>query len=167
VTPAEFLATAETRLAGAKFTVERVALPGAPAVAGRRKPFRARWFLTQLKTTVVVSAVDTVTAEGWLRFTQDAFQLAKSIKGGLPTGIQSGVGCVPVLAATHVDPGAAGAATRRPAFEWFTGIAMPALVDLTTGQVHENTERILVGAIYVPFLRKQRSLVTSIVRQEH
>jgi hypothetical protein len=166
MTPDAFLAEAERRLAEAKFAVERLALPGAPAVVGRRKPFRVQWVLTQLKTSVVVATVESVDVGGWQRFAQDSFAAAKAIKGGLPTGIQSGIGAVPVLAATHVDPAAAAVARERPRAEWFTGIAMPALVDLTTGEVHEFAGRILVGAIYAPYLRKQRALVTSIVRQE-
>jgi hypothetical protein len=163
VTPQEFLAEAERRLAGAKFAVERVPLPGAEALVGRRKPFRVRWMLTQLKTSVVVAAVEHATAEGWLRFNHDAFTFAKQIKGGLPTGIQSGVGAVPVLAANTVEPAAAQlAAQQPPKVEWFSGFALPALVELSTGRVYQFDGRVLVGAIYMPFLKKQRALVTSI-----
>lgn len=166
MTPAEFLTEAERRLAGAKFAVERVQLPGAPAVVGRRKPFRVRWILTQLKTSVVVAAVDTVTAAGWDRFVADAFDLAKAIKGGLPTGLQSGIGAVPVLAATDVEPEAIARAVEPPRVQLFKGIAMPALVDLRAGVVHQHPGRIVVGAVYAPYLRKQRDLVTAIVRTE-
>ncbi|MDQ1710589.1 MAG: hypothetical protein QOE45_39 [Frankiaceae bacterium] len=164
MTPEEFTAVAESRLAGAKYTVTRLALSGAPAVVGQRKPFRAQWMFTQLKTSVVVSAVDHATGTGWMRFLQHAFLAAKDIKGGLPNGLQSGVGAVPVLAATSVDAEAALSATERPQYEWFTGVSLPALVDLSTGQVHQFDQRVLVGAIYLPFLRKQRSLVTSIAQ---
>lgn len=163
-TPDEFRAEAARRLAAAGYAVEEAPLPGAPAIVGRRRPFRVQWMLTQLKVSVVVAAVDTVTADGWSRFTYDAFQLAKSIKGGLPTGLQSGIGAVPVLAARNVDPYAIGLATQAPKVEWFTGIAMPALVDLSNGVVHEFTGTVLVGGIYAKFLRKQRSIVTGIVR---
>lgn len=166
MTPEEFVAAAEQRLVAAKFAVERDPVP-ATSVVGRRRPFRVRWVLTQLKTSVVVAGVETVTAEGWTRFTQDAFAVAKAIKGGLPTGFQAGVGCVAVLAATNVDPGAAAAAAERPHVQLFTGLAMPALVDLSNRRVHQHEGRVAVGMVYVPFLRKQRSLVTSIVEQEH
>ena len=163
MTPDQFRAEVGSRLAAAGYAVEQVALPGAPAVVGRRKLFRVRWFLTQLKVSVVVATVDNVTPDGWQRFANDAFEVAHAIKGGLPTGIQSGIASVPVLAAAHVDPYAAGLARERPRVEWFTGVAMPALVDLTTGQVHQYEGSIVVGAVYAPFLRKQRDLVTSIV----
>ena len=163
MTPAEFLDEAARRLAGAGYAVERVALPGGPAVVGRLKRFRVRWFLTQLKVTVVVAAVDHVTRTGWERFGADAFQAAKAFPGGLPTGFQSGVGAVPVLAGVTVDGDAADAARAKPSPEWFTGIAMPALVDLTTGQVHHHEGRVMVGAVYVPFLRAQSALVTDVV----
>jgi len=53
--------------------------------------------------------------------------------------------------------------SAKPSPEWFTGIAMPALVDLTTGQVHHHEGRVMVGAVYVPFLRAQSALVTDVV----
>lgn len=163
MTPQEFLAEAEYRLAGAGYAIEPFALRGVPAVAGRRKTFRVQWFLTQLKTTVVVCATDSVSAAGWRDFVRDAYGFARLFKGGLPTGFQSAVGAVPVLAATHVDPSAAQAAGEKTLVEWFRGMSVPALVDLTTGQVHAHSGTQLVGAVYVPFLRKQRDLVTSIV----
>jgi len=165
MTPQDFLAEAERRLTGAKYAVERATLQGVPAVIGRRKPFRIQWMLTQLKTSVVVCAVENVTAEGWLAFVADATRIAREIKGGLPNGLQSGYGAVPVLAGTTVEPAAAGIASQaQPKVEWFQGFAMPGLVDLTTRQEYGYNGKQLVGAIYVPFLRKQRSLITSIVR---
>jgi hypothetical protein len=164
VTPEEFRTEAGRRLAAAGYAVEETVLPGGPAVVGRRKPFRVQWLLTQLKVSVVVTAVERITADGWQRFAADAFQLAKSFRGGLPTGLQSGIGAVPVLAARQVDPYAVALATQPPRTELFTGIAMPALVDLVTGAVHENNGAVLVGGIYAKFLRKQRSIVTGIVR---
>jgi hypothetical protein len=163
VTPQEFLAEAERRLGDNKFRVERVPLPGAEALVGRRKPFRVQWMLTQLKTSVVVAAVEHATAGGWLQFNQDAFTFAKAIKGGLPTGFQAGIGAVPVLAADTVEPAAAQLAAQvPPKVEWFSGVALPALVELSTGRVHQFDGRVLVGAVYMPYLRKQRALVTSI-----
>ncbi|HVF06610.1 MAG TPA: hypothetical protein VNA20_17365 [Frankiaceae bacterium] len=163
MTPREFLAEAERRLAAAGYAMEPLTLRGVPAVAGRRKTFRVRWFFTQLKTTVVVCATEGVSAQGWYDFVRDAYGLARLFQGGLPTGFQSGVGAVPVLAATHVDPYAAQAAAEKPRVQWFEGMALPALVDLATGQVHTHRGTQYVGAIYVPYLRKQRDLVTSIV----
>lgn len=166
MTPEELLAAAGPRLSAAKYAVEGAPLAQAPSVAGRRKLFRVQWMLTQLKVSVVVAAVEEVSADGWQRFTTDAFQYAKAFRGGLPTGFQSGIGCVAILAAKTVDPAAAALAAERPRVEWFTGVGMPALVDLTTGQVHEYDGRVLVGGIYAKFLRKQRSLITDLVRQE-
>ena len=164
MTPAEFLTEAERRLSGASYTVERRALRGGPAVVGQRKPFRPQWFLTQLKTSVVVAAVETVTFAGWQAFAAESFDVAKSIKGGLPTGFQSGVAAVPVLAGVNVDPAAMAHAAQRPHHEWFKGFVLPALVDLSTGAVAQYDGRIVVGAVYAPFLRKQRAIVTTIVR---
>lgn len=165
MTPEEFLAQAEQRLAANKYTVERTTLRGVPAVVGRKKPFRVRWFLTQLKTSVVVCAVPEVTQQGWLEFVGEATQIARGFPGGLPNGLQSGFGAVPVLAATAVDPGAAAVAQgSKPPVEWFGGVCTPGLVDLTQRQAYAFGGKQVVGAVYFPFLRKQRDLVTSIVR---
>ncbi len=167
MTPQDFLVEAERRLAGAKFATERLDLRGVPAVAGRKKPFRVQWVLTQLKTTVVVCATDTVTLPGWHAFLNDAFQVARAIKGGLPTGIQAGIGCVPVLVANAVDPSAAVAAANEKAkVEWFQGMSMPALIDLSNRAVYAYEGAQFTGAIYIPYLRKQRDLVTSIVHTQ-
>lgn len=166
MTPEEFLAEAERRLAANKYRVERTTLRGAAAVVGRRKPFRIRWMATQLKTTVVVCATNAVTAEGWPAYVADATGLARDFPGGLPNGLQSGYGAVPVLAATSVDPGAAAIAeSSKPPVELFGGVCTPALVDLGHRRAHVFGGKQLVGAVYFPFLRKQRDLVTSIVRE--
>jgi hypothetical protein len=165
VTPEEFLAEAERRLAANTYKVERTTLRGVPAVVGRRKPFRVRWFLTQLKTSVVVCAVPEVTQQGWLEFVGEATTIARAFPGGLPNGLQSGYGAVPVLAATTVDPAAAAIAQgSKPPVEWFGGVCTPGLADLTQRQVYAFGGKQVVGAVYFPFLRKQRDLVTSIVR---
>jgi hypothetical protein len=162
VTPGEYLAAAERHLAASGYAVERISLRGGPAVVGRRRQFRVQWFFTQLKTSVVVAAVDRATAAGWLQFVDEAFAVAKNVTGGLPTGLQGAIGAVPVLAATQVDADAARLATEPPRVQWFTGIALPALVDLGSGRAHQSDRRQLAGAVFLPYLRAQRRLVTSL-----
>ena len=162
MTPETFLAEAERRLAGAKYAVERLPLPGATAVVGRRKRVRAQWLFSQVKITVVAAAIERATADGFARFVADSWTLANQFPGGMPTGI-SGVAAIPVLAGNVVDHDAAALAASKPPPEWFVGHRLPGLVDLTTGQVHQFSGYIHYGAIVVPYLRKQRALVTSIV----
>ena len=166
MTPEEFLAEAERRLAANRYRVDHLTMRGVPAVVGRRKPFRIRWFLTQLKTTVVVVAVPRITPQGWLDFVNDATGLARDFPGGLPNGLQSGYGAVPVLAATEVEPAAAQTAEgAKPRVEWFSGMCMPGLADLAHRRAYAYAGAQVAGAIYVPFLRKQRDLVTRIVTE--
>jgi hypothetical protein len=164
VTPQEFVDAAAAVLRREGYAVEPIQLPGGPAIAGRKRPFRLRWFATQLKVTVVVAATQHVTEEMLRTFATQAFDVATRITGGLPTGLQSGIGCVPVLAGGTVDPAAAALASTPRKAQWFVGLSVPALVDLSTGQVHTSDAKLLVGAIYVPFLRRQRDLVTSLGR---
>jgi len=164
VTPDEFLTEAERRLAGRGYAVVRMPLPGAPAVVGRQKKLRAQWLFSQVKMTVVVATVERATADGFNRFVADAWALAQQYPGGLPTGL-AGVAAIPVMAANVVDPDAAALAASKPPPEWFVGHRMPGLVDLGTGAAHQFSGYIHYGAIVVPYLRKQRALVTSIVSE--
>ena len=141
------------------YAVEDVQLSGGPAVVGRRKDFKVRWMLTQLKTTVVVTETGHLTAETWQYFMQEAFRFAAAFKGGLPNGFQSGIGMVAVIAAGSVDPAAAQLAAQQAPREWFTGIGVGAALDRSTGQIHTHDGRQVVGGLYVPFLRAQRDLV--------
>lgn len=141
------------------YAVEDAQLAGRPVLVGRRKDFRVRWMLTQLKTTVLVGSTGELTPEVWKAFLAEGFQLASAFKGGLPNGLQSAVGMVAVLSCDTVDPAAAALAEQPAPREWFTGIGVAAALDRSSGAVHTHDGRVVVGRVYFPFLRAQRDLV--------
>ena len=157
MTPEELRASLAPALTRAGYTVEDLALAGGWALAGRRRDFRVRWILTQLKTTVVVTYAPVATLAVLQQFAQESFRNAAAVEGGLPNGLQSGGGCVAVLAADRAEPDALEFARQKPTREWFTGISTLSLV--TPEGVATYDGRIAVGRIYVPFLRAQRDLV--------
>jgi hypothetical protein len=141
------------------YVVEPAQLSGGLVTVGRRKDFRVRWMLTQLKTTVVVAETGHLTPEAWRGFLAEAFQLAAAFPGGLPNGLQSGCGMVAVMSCDTIDPAAAELAHQQAPKEWFTGIGVAAAVVRSTGEVHAHDDRQVMGRLYVPFLRAQRDLV--------
>jgi hypothetical protein len=141
------------------YDVQPAQLSGGLVTVGRRKEFRVRWMLTQLKTTVVVADTSHLTPEVWKGFVGEAFRLAAAFKGGLPNGLQSGVGLVAVMTCDTIDPAAAALAEQQAPTEWFTGLGVAAAVVRSTGAVHTHNERQLMGRVYLPYLRAQRDLV--------
>lgn len=162
MTPEELKSAVAPALAGAGYTVEDLALGGGWAVGAHRRDFRVRWFLTQLKTTVVVTYAPVATLAVVQQFAQESFRTAAAVKGGLPNGLQSGAGCVAVLVADRAEPDALELARQKPTREWFTGISTLALV--TPEGVATYDGSIAVGRVYVPFLRAQRDLVLGALR---
>ena len=162
MTPQQLSAVLRPVLAGAGYEVEDVQLGGGWALAARRRDFRLRWMATQLKTSVVATATPHAGLPVVQGFARESFDLAARVKGGLPTGLQSGIGCVAVLVADTADPDAVALARSKPTREWFTGISTFALV--TPQGVATYDGSIAVGRVYVPFLRQQRDLVVRAVQ---
>jgi hypothetical protein len=151
----------DAALAAAGYQVSHVQQPGGAVVLGSRRDFRFRWLLTQLKTSVVVANADHLTVPGLQAFVNEAWQLTKSVKGGLPNGLQSGVGGVFVISCETLDGAAAELASKPTPREWFKGISVTAVVVRSTNQVLTYNGRVLVGGIYMPFLRAQRDLAVA------
>jgi hypothetical protein len=162
VTPEQLKAALTPALTAAGYKVEDLALAGGWALGARRRDFRVRWIFTQLKTTVVVTYAPVATLAVLQQFAQESFRDAAAVKGGLPNGLQSGVGCVAVLVTERVEPDAADFARQKPTREWFTGISTLAVVTPTEVLTYDG--KVAVGGVYVPFLRAQRALVISAVR---
>jgi hypothetical protein len=161
VTPEELSARLRPALTSAGYEVEDVTLPSGWALGGRRRDFRMRWVATQLKTSVFATTVPFADGDTAARFARESFHLAALVKGGLPNGLQSGIGCVAVLVADDADGHAWAFAQSKPTREWFTGISTYALV--TPRGVSTYNGSVAVGRIYVPFLREQRDLAVAAV----
>jgi len=149
----EFVQNAAERMAADGHEVGSAQLPSGWALVGYQSQFRLSWMATKLHLFVVMVPVEQASADLLATLTSEAIDYAKSAKGQL-RGFQSGVAVLPVLVAERVLPDACVAAQARPA-KHFAVVTLPALVDATTGQVHEYTGRIVFGGIYAGWLRQR------------
>jgi hypothetical protein len=147
--------------------VQRVTLDGRLALVASMSQFRWRWAATKLTTFVIVSLF-TEASPGRVeldRFLDAGIQGAIQHKGGMPRGLQTG--CAAIVAAVAERPGEA-------ALDWaskvhgrrFAAIPFPAIVDLSTAQVH-RPRRMVLGGIYGPHLKRTvDELIAAPVRAE-
>jgi hypothetical protein len=126
--------------------------PGTPwRFVARTSKFRMRWMATQLNTfvfgLVVPPGADVAWLDAWLG---DAVRVARSAKGGLPAGIQSGTAVMLAAVGTGLSPDlhawAANVHGRK-----FAVITYPMLGDTATGAL-DQPKRPVLGAIYHGYL---------------
>jgi hypothetical protein len=73
----------------------------------------------------------------------DSFDYAKKTKGRL-RGLQTGVAVIPIVASDTVAPDAIELVRSRPV-KGFAAMAMPAIVDLSTGESHLYEGNLSLG----------------------
>jgi hypothetical protein len=136
-----------------------VVVHGRTVRALRRKDFKVQWLFTQIHTFVVFDPMDQVDAGVLSAFSQAAGTWAKSVKGGLPLGFQTGIVLFPVLVAQHASPAAHEEAQRVPGKN-FGALHTPILVETATRSISHYTGSMLWGVIYQSFIAAQRRLIT-------
>jgi hypothetical protein len=157
MTPEEFLASTTTNLEADGFTVTTVDLPSGPATVGYQGKFRWLWFATKLNLFTVVVTRPDASAEGLAGLISDSIEYAKQTKGRL-RGLQTGVAAIPILASTAVSPEARDSVKARPA-KGFAAITMPAILDLSNGEDYYYKGRLVLGAVYMKWLRERMARV--------
>jgi hypothetical protein len=128
--------------------------------AFRRKDFRVSWILTRMHTFVVVQAVPQANGLAVHQLTQTAVPWARSVKGGLPVGLQNGLAVLAVTATEHAQDDAMHAATATPQKMW-ASMPIPIVVDVATQRAYTASGRMLWGAVYQDFLGEQQELVVA------
>ena len=151
MTPDQFLARATANLAAHGNTVSAVALPGGAVTVGYQHEFRIAWFATKLHLFTVLAVRPEATVDGLARLSQESIAYAKQTKGRL-RGFQSGVAAMPILAAPVVAPGVRELVQGRPP-KGFAAIVMPAVVDLSSGEISCYEGRLVLGSLYTKWLR--------------
>lgn len=156
MSPDEYLNLVAERLQadGAKVSTEL--FRGVPAVVGHRAEFRLRWFATRLNLFTVVLPEAVVTPAGLKQFAEDALDYATSQKGQF-RGLQNGVAAIPVMVGSQVSPEAITFA-QSMLIKRFSAFAWPAVVDLSTGQVHSHQGRVVIGGVYASWMRQQTAM---------
>lgn len=159
VTPDVWTDAALTRLQAAGYRaveVDQAVLPGARAL--RRADFRLSWFLTRLHTFVVFLVVDHATEPDLSAITDLAAKWAKSVKGGLPVGLQNSVAVIPVVVCSWADDAARASALAKPR-KRFGMMTFPMIVDPARTYVATYNRTVAWGIAYVDFLAAQQRVI--------
>ena len=159
MTPEQWTDAALTRLQveGYKAVeVDQTVLPGARAV--RRSDFRLRWFLTRLHTFVVFIVVDRATGADLSAIADLTAKWAKSVKGGLPIGFQTGVAVIPVIVSSGADEAALQAALAKPRKRYST-MVFPMIADPVRLSIAAYNRTVAWGIAYMDFLADQQRIV--------
>lgn len=156
MSPEEYLSLVAERLQADGATVTSEKFRGVPAVVGYRPEFRLRWMATRLNLFTVVRPESVVTPAGLKAFAEDALNYAISQKGRF-RGLQNGVAAIPVLIGSEVHPEAATFAQTK-VVKRFGAFAWPAVVDLSTGQVHSHQGLVALGWSYASWMRQQTTV---------
>jgi hypothetical protein len=147
----EYVEAAAARMDADGSEVSRIQLPVGPAVVGYRAQFKLKWFATKLHAFTVVVPVPAATLDVLTDATQQSLDYAKQTKGKL-RGFQTGVAALPVLVSSEVSPDARATVESRPSKK-FAAQTLPAIVDLSSGQIHRYEGRLVWGGIYDAWLR--------------
>lgn len=142
-----YLATLEGRLTADGCTTRWEDWAGTAVLVGRRSDFRMRWMATNLHLFTVAAAVPEITVQAIEQFTDRVLKYAKDTKGGLPVGLQTGVGAFPVLVSGSVEPAAVQWAQAQQRNK-FACMARPVVVDSSQQYVGMYLGRPTLGRIY-------------------
>jgi hypothetical protein len=149
----DVLAAIEASLAAGGFNMTRDSVGGRQAVIGRTSAFRLRWMATKLHTFVLAAVFEGATArpDKLDRFLEESSDYARTMKGGLPRGLQTGTAAVVVAVAESA--GEAGDWAVKPHGRKFAALTYPVLVDVARRTV-TSPARMVIGAVYVPWFRQ-------------
>jgi hypothetical protein len=149
----EYLDRVRATLSARGFEVSRAQVAGRPVIAARRSDFRWRWFAVRLHTSVIVGSFGAADArrdllDGYL---DAASRWAVQHNRGRVHGLQSGTAALAV-AVVSGEFGEARAWASTPHGRRFAELAYPVAVD-HTGAIVVQPQRMIVGGIFIPFLR--------------
>lgn len=127
---------------------------GLQVLLGRRSDFKISWALSRLHLFTLVAVVPQIGPQDIENFTNWALDFAKQRKGGLPRGLQTGIGVLPCMVSAQVHPDALSWAADRQRLR-FACMARPVVVDTTTGVVAAFRKIGAFGLVYSPHFRRK------------
>ncbi|MFD1661945.1 levansucrase [Streptomyces caeni] len=142
-----YLAALEGRLTADGCTTRWEDWAGTAVLVGRRSDFRMRWMATNLHLFTVAAAVPQITVQAIESFTGSVLKYARDTKGGLPVGLQTGVGAFPVLVSEFVEPAAVHWAEAQQRNR-FACMARPVVVDSRQRYVGMYRGKPAIGRVY-------------------
>ncbi|MET7603984.1 levansucrase [Streptomyces avermitilis] len=146
-TPGAYLTFVERQLSADGCTTRWEDWAGVPVLVGRRADFRLSWMATKLHLFTVAAAVPEVTVPVISTFTDQVMKYAKDTKGGLPVGLQNGVGAFPVLVSDRIDPAAVQWAEEQQRLK-FACMTRPVVVDSARRYVAMYRGKPALGRVY-------------------
>ncbi|MEV7340820.1 levansucrase [Streptomyces sp. NPDC093544] len=153
---AAYLALVEGRLAADGCATRWEDWAGVPVLVGRRADFRLSWMATKLHLFTVAAAVPEITVSTVAAFTDQVMKYAKDTKGGLPVGLQNGVGSFPVLVSDRVEPAAVQWAEEQQRVK-FSSMARPVVVDNARQYVGMYRGKPALGRVYANYFIEKGS----------
>ncbi|WP_369259771.1 levansucrase [Streptomyces sp. R35] len=148
--PRAYLASVEGRLTADGCATRWEDWAGVPVLIGRRGDFRMRWMATKLHLFTVAAAVPEITVPAISGFTEQVMKYAKDTKGGLPVGMQNGVGAFPLLVSDRVDPAAVRWAEEQQRIK-FACMTRPVVVDSARQYVGMYRGKPALGRVYANY----------------
>lgn len=164
MTPAELLDAVAASTGAAGFDVKRLTRGDYPLVVARTSQFRWKWFASRLHTFIYAAELplSEATPAGLDAFLDEAGKYARSNKGGMPAGLQTGTAAVAVAVVSGTR--AELDLWAKPHGSKFAGIVFPVLADVERGNV-AHPARLIIGASYSKYLREMvQEHVTSHVK---
>ncbi|BBC33518.1 Levansucrase [Streptomyces graminofaciens] len=149
-----YLSALEARLAADQCRTWWEDWAGAPVLIGRRADFKWRWAGTKLHLFTVAAAVPEITIPTIETFTEQVLAYAKKTKGGLPLGLQTGIGAFPLLVSDRVDPAAVRWAEAQQRNKWAC-MARPVVVDSAHQYVGSYRGTPAIGMAYSSYFEQK------------
>jgi hypothetical protein len=141
------------RLRGDGASVSWEDLSSGSALVGSKSQFRWRWAASKVNLFTVISAVPNVTASSLETYANEVLDFGVKKKGKF-RGLQNGVGAIPALVSSDVEPEAIGTA-KNTLIRHFGAFAWPVVVDLEAGRVYRHEGSVRIGGVYATWMRQQ------------
>ncbi|MET7699883.1 levansucrase [Streptomyces sp. NPDC005485] len=154
--PQAYLASVQSRLTADGCETRWEDWAGVPVLVGRRADFRMSWMATRLHLFTVAAAVPEITVPAIEGFTDQVMKYAKDNKGGLPVGLQNGIGAFPLLVSDRVDPAAVHWAEAQQRIK-FACMTRPVVVDSTQQYVGMYRGKPALGRVYASYFIQKGS----------
>ncbi|MFD7873796.1 levansucrase [Streptomyces sp. NPDC059766] len=152
-----YLAFVERQLTADGCTTRWEDWAGVSVLVGRRAEFRMRWMATRLHLFTVAAAVPEITVPAISDFTDHVMRYAKDTKGGLPVGMQTGIGAFPLLVSDRVDPAAVQWAEAQQRVR-FACMTRPVVVDSSRRYVGMYRGKPVLGRVYASYFNEKGAL---------
>lgn len=151
--PDAYLKLVSTQLEKDGNQVSTMQLKDYTALVGYQSKFKWSWFATKLHLFTIFISIPELNSSLYNDALQQALDYGLQMKGKL-RGMQVGVAVLPVIVTQAVDTETQQLAESRPN-KHYAAIITPAVIDITSNQLHTYTGKIIWGSAYTKWLRER------------